>query len=85
MIRPRCLSDSIVARKVSISEFLHSLDPKRTLSGSKKRPQHGLRPCSVTNPISLSIPQARVHGPIERQLIEVLDVFERVERQLLYI
>ncbi len=30
MIRPRCLPDSIIARKVSISEFSHSLDPERS-------------------------------------------------------
>ena len=32
MIRPRCLPDSIFARKVSASEFLHSLDPEETFS-----------------------------------------------------
>ncbi len=30
MIRPRYLPDSIVAQLVSVSAFLHSLDPKRT-------------------------------------------------------
>ncbi len=31
MIRPRDLPDSIVAQLVSVSTFLHSLDPLRTL------------------------------------------------------
>ncbi len=31
MIRPRYLPDSIVAQLVSVSAFLHSLDPNRTL------------------------------------------------------
>ncbi len=31
MIRLRYILDSIIARKVSASEFLHSLDPKQTL------------------------------------------------------
>ncbi len=30
MIRPRYLSDSIVAQLVSVAAFLHSLDPSRT-------------------------------------------------------
>ncbi len=34
MIRPRYLPDSIIARKVSASAFLHSLDPERTLGPS---------------------------------------------------
>jgi hypothetical protein len=31
MIQPRCLPYSIIARKVSVPEFLHSLDPQRKL------------------------------------------------------
>ncbi len=81
MIHPRHLPDSIVARKVSASAFLHSLDPQPTFPGHHLPPCQGL--CQTVVPSTQYDPQSHKNGKSAQKPDNSRHLFKYIHRSFL--